>query len=268
MCWHQCQQVTRRECTVHLAHPKTENNAGSITQSIQEQAMPAGSPVSRQYTTDVTHVPAKLRELKLYQTNSQHDPAPMITVELRCNTQPSRRQQLARHLHVTVSQGFGGPRSSSSFSCTCICITNHFFSLTDTAASASAILPQQSSESSSCTRLVVHTIHALKYMLHTFTKSSAAGHPMTTAGDLNLVQRGKTISRCSSRHPTSTSIPERQPHGQVRLLRSSIIVLHIWAHWGESPTSHHCNVTSLQPNWMPSAVRGHSATSGPSYGAA
>jgi hypothetical protein len=42
-----------------------------------------------------------------------------------------------------VSQGFGGPRSSSSFSCTCICITNHLFSLTDTAASASAILLQQ-----------------------------------------------------------------------------------------------------------------------------
>ena len=38
---------------------------------------------------------------------------------------------MARHLHVTVSQGFGGPRSSSSFSCTCICITNYFFSLTD-----------------------------------------------------------------------------------------------------------------------------------------
>jgi hypothetical protein len=30
-----------------------------------------------------------------------------------------------------------------SCSCTCICITNHFFSLTDTAASASAILLQQ-----------------------------------------------------------------------------------------------------------------------------
>jgi hypothetical protein len=41
------------------------------------------------------------------------------------------RQQLARHLHVTVSQGFGGPRSSSSFSCACICITNYFCSLTD-----------------------------------------------------------------------------------------------------------------------------------------
>jgi hypothetical protein len=39
-----------------------------------------------------------------------------------------------------VSQGFEGPRSSSSLSCTCICIANHFFSLTDTAASASAIL--------------------------------------------------------------------------------------------------------------------------------
>ena len=34
-----------------------------------------------------------------------------------------------------------GPRSSSS--CSCTCITNHFFSLTDTAASASAILLQQ-----------------------------------------------------------------------------------------------------------------------------
>jgi hypothetical protein len=32
---------------------------------------------------------------------------------------------------------------SSSFSCTCICITKHFFSLTDTAASASAVLLQQ-----------------------------------------------------------------------------------------------------------------------------
>jgi hypothetical protein len=32
------------------------------------------------------------------------------------------------------------PVPSSGFSCTCICITNHFFSLTDTAASASAIL--------------------------------------------------------------------------------------------------------------------------------
>jgi hypothetical protein len=31
---------------------------------------------------------------------------------------------------------------SSSFSCTCICITNHFLSLTDTAASASAMLSQ------------------------------------------------------------------------------------------------------------------------------
>jgi hypothetical protein len=30
-----------------------------------------------------------------------------------------------------VSQGFGGLRSSSSFSCTCICITNYFFSLTE-----------------------------------------------------------------------------------------------------------------------------------------
>jgi hypothetical protein len=58
--------------------------------------------------------------------------------------QPPRRPKTleCRHHHVTVSQGFGGPRSSSSFSCTCICITNHLFSLTDTAASASAILSQ------------------------------------------------------------------------------------------------------------------------------
>jgi hypothetical protein len=49
-----------------------------------------------------------------------------------------------------VSQGFGGPRSLSSFSCTCICITNHFFSLTDTAASASAILLQQLAADPSC----------------------------------------------------------------------------------------------------------------------
>jgi hypothetical protein len=48
-------------------------------------------------------------------------------------------QQLARHLHVTVSQGFGGPRSSPSRIHTCTCITNHFFLLTDTTASASAI---------------------------------------------------------------------------------------------------------------------------------
>ena len=35
----------------------------------------------------------------------------------------------------------GGPRSSSSRICTCTCITNYFFSLTDT--TASAILLQQ-----------------------------------------------------------------------------------------------------------------------------
>jgi hypothetical protein len=52
-------------------------------------------------------------------------------------------QKLDRHLHVTVSQGFGGPQSSFSCICTCICITNYFFSLTDTAASASAILLQR-----------------------------------------------------------------------------------------------------------------------------
>jgi hypothetical protein len=46
------------------------------------------------------------------------------------------------HTHVTVSQGFGGPRSSSSRICTCTCITNHFFPLTDTTASASAIFLQ------------------------------------------------------------------------------------------------------------------------------
>jgi hypothetical protein len=56
---------------------------------------------------------------------------------------PTEGQQLARHLHVTVSQGFGGPRSSSSRICTCTCITYHLFSLTETAASASAILLQQ-----------------------------------------------------------------------------------------------------------------------------
>ena len=51
---------------------------------------------------------------------------------------------------AAVSQGFGGPRSSSSLSCTCTCITNHFFPLTDTAASASAILLQGCNETVSC----------------------------------------------------------------------------------------------------------------------
>ena len=40
-------------------------------------------------------------------------------------------------------EGQHGPKTRmeiASCSCTCICITNHFFSLTDTAASASAIL--------------------------------------------------------------------------------------------------------------------------------
>jgi hypothetical protein len=64
--------------------------------------------------------------------------------QLAHNTLASMTQ--ARHLHVIVSQGFGGPRSSSCFSCTCICITNHLFSLTDTAASASAILLQSTFE--------------------------------------------------------------------------------------------------------------------------
>jgi hypothetical protein len=44
-------------------------------------------------------------------------------------------------VHVPAMNGVHAP-SSSSCSCTCICISNHFFSLTDTAASASAILLQ------------------------------------------------------------------------------------------------------------------------------
>jgi hypothetical protein len=75
-------------------------------------------------------VHASLRKRKLGSTHSAYSKRTNIG------------QQLARHLHVTVSQGFGGPRSSSSLSCTCICITDHFFLLTDTAASASAILLQ------------------------------------------------------------------------------------------------------------------------------
>jgi hypothetical protein len=61
----------------------------------------------------------------------------------KTTSSPAEGQQLARQLHVTVSQGFGGPRSSSSRIHTCTCITNHFFSLIDTTASASAILLQQ-----------------------------------------------------------------------------------------------------------------------------
>jgi hypothetical protein len=56
----------------------------------------------------------------------------------------AEEQQLARHLHVTVSQGFGGAQSSYSCICTCTCITNYSFSLTDTAASTSAIFLQSS----------------------------------------------------------------------------------------------------------------------------
>jgi hypothetical protein len=63
-------------------------------------------------------------------------------VSFDATSSPAEGQQLARHLHITVIQGFGGPQRSSSCSCTCICITDHFFSLTDTAASASAILLQ------------------------------------------------------------------------------------------------------------------------------
>ena len=66
-----------------------------------------------------------------------------VDVGLESSSSPTEGQQLARHLHVTVSQGIGGPRSSSSLSCTCTCITNHVSSLTDTSASASAILLQQ-----------------------------------------------------------------------------------------------------------------------------
>ena len=42
------------------------------------------------------------------------------------SSSPTEGQQLARHLHATVSQGCGGPQSSSGVSCTCACITNHF----------------------------------------------------------------------------------------------------------------------------------------------
>ena len=47
-------------------------------------------------------------------------------------------------------------QSSSSLSCTCICITDHFFSLTDTAASASAILLHSFPCSQSIQILICH----------------------------------------------------------------------------------------------------------------
>jgi hypothetical protein len=57
--------------------------------------------------------------------------------------QPSRGATTGQAPSYHSEPRVWGPRSSSSCSCTCICITNHFFSLTDTAASASAILLQQ-----------------------------------------------------------------------------------------------------------------------------
>jgi hypothetical protein len=55
---------------------------------------------------------------------------------------PRRTQHTTSSPHKAAAR-FGGPQSSSSLSCTCTCIINHFFLLTDTAASASAILLQQ-----------------------------------------------------------------------------------------------------------------------------
>jgi hypothetical protein len=66
-----------------------------------------------------------------------------------------------------VSQGFGGAQGSSGFSCTCICITNHFFPLTDTAASASAILLQRSTkllDSCATVQLVVFMLLVMVYV--------------------------------------------------------------------------------------------------------
>jgi hypothetical protein len=54
----------------------------------------------------------------------------------------SRRAATAQAPSYHSKPRVWGPRSSSRCSCTCICITKHFFSLTDTAASASAILLQ------------------------------------------------------------------------------------------------------------------------------
>ena len=50
--------------------------------------------------------------------------------------------------------------ANSSLSCTCICITNHLFSLTDTAASASAIFLQscQLSRSDSQRQTTCHNV--------------------------------------------------------------------------------------------------------------
>jgi hypothetical protein len=84
-------------------------------------------------------------------------------------------QQLARHLHVTVSQGFGGPRSSSSRIHTCTCITNHFFSLTDTISSASAILLQCIQPK----RTLVH--HKVQHLLHVAATQHDASTPTKTA---------------------------------------------------------------------------------------
>jgi hypothetical protein len=83
----------------------------------------------------------------------------------------TRSLQYPTHTHVNTATGqtpschseprVGGPRSSSSFSCTCICILNYFFSLTDKgsftrAASASAILLQHTS-TQYATDTVLHT---------------------------------------------------------------------------------------------------------------
>jgi hypothetical protein len=116
--------------------------------------------------------------------NSQHDPAPMIQWSFDATSSPAEGQQLARHLHITVSQGFGGPRSSSS----CICITNHFFSLTDTAASASAILLQQTrpSDSEACKSCVL--AHA------SFQLSSGRCRNGAALGDFRFYHAPKQIS--------------------------------------------------------------------------
>ena len=82
----------------------------------------------------------------------QSQSALCLAVGCWTRSKPKSRRCTVWHLHVTMSQGFGGPRSSPSLSCTCTCITNHLSSVTHTAASASATLLQ-------CTAWVAHNCH-------------------------------------------------------------------------------------------------------------
>jgi len=107
--------------------------------------------------------------------------------------------------------------SSSSFSCTCICITNHFFSLTDTAASASAILLQQATTHKQCRSAGVTQTSTPRPSELSYTTRSQAVYSVkpslsSTAKQTNHRICQQTGNACQQSHDDHTATAASNTH--------------------------------------------------------